>query len=235
MSDFKYDIGDIVKTTYHNNLERVVHRYYDKGTDENRYNLMDLYGEINSAILESSIIKPEVIKRIDIIMLQENPSEVLGSIFGRYCENYCLNYDTCVYENPDCTIGIKGFLELEIDNDIKNIALMMNNNEEINNQTEDTEELNDFMKEYKKIVTDLSELCIKKNKDYGSSVVDTYDKFGDISYLTRITDKYNRILSLYQNKGEHEVKDESILDTALDMANYCLLWVANKNLNKSNN
>lgn len=236
MSNFKYNIGDIVKTTYYNDLERVVNRCYDDEACENRYSLMDLYGEQDNSFLESSIIKPEKIKRIDMIMVQENPSEVLSNMFGRYCENYCLNSDTCGYE---CNVGIKEFLEQEIDNDINNIfdkvVIKHTNNEEINNQTENTEELNDFMKKYKQIVTDLSELCIKKNKDYGSSVVDTYEKFGDISYLTRITDKYNRILSLYQNKGEHEVKDESILDTALDMANYCLLWVANKNLNKSNN
>ena len=88
---------------------------------------------------------------------------------------------------------------------------------------------NEFMEEYKKIVTETMELCVKKNKDYGSSVEDTFEKFGDISYLVRITDKYNRICSLLN--GEGEIKDESIDDTVRDMANYSFLWLASRNLN----
>ena len=87
---------------------------------------------------------------------------------------------------------------------------------------------NEFMEEYKKIVTETMELCVKKNKDYGSSVQDTFEKFGDISYLVRITDKYNRICSLLN--GEGEIKDESIDDTIRDMANYSFLWLASRNL-----
>ena len=87
---------------------------------------------------------------------------------------------------------------------------------------------NEFMEEYKKIVTETMELCVKKNKDYGSSVEDTFEKFGDISYLVRITDKYNRICSLLNREGE--VKDESIDDTIRDMANYSFLWLASRNL-----
>ena len=88
---------------------------------------------------------------------------------------------------------------------------------------------NEFMEEYKKIVTETMELCVKKNKDYGSSVQDTFEKFGDISYLVRITDKYNRICSLLQN-GKAEVEDESCSDTIRDLANYAFLWLASRNL-----
>ena len=88
---------------------------------------------------------------------------------------------------------------------------------------------NEFMEEYKKIVTETMELCIKKNKDYGSSVEDTFEKFGNISYLVRITDKYNRICSLLQN-GKAEVDDESCSDTIRDMGNYLFLWLASRNL-----
>ena len=88
---------------------------------------------------------------------------------------------------------------------------------------------NEFMEEYKKIVTETMELCVKKNKDYGSSVQDTFEKFGDISYLVRITDKYKRICSLLQN-GKAEVEDESCSDTIRDLANYAFLWLASRNL-----
>ena len=92
----------------------------------------------------------------------------------------------------------------------------------------ENDQINPFMEEYKKIVTDTMELCIAKNKDYGSSVQDTYERFGDASYLVRITDKYNRICSLLDK--EAEVKDESIDDTIRDMANYCFLWLASRRL-----
>lgn len=98
---------------------------------------------------------------------------------------------------------------------------------EISKEVED-DVVNPFMEEYKKIVTETMELCIKKNKDYGSSVQDTFERFGDISYLVRITDKYNRICSLLNKDGE--VKDESIDDTIRDMANYAFLWLASRRL-----
>ncbi len=89
--------------------------------------------------------------------------------------------------------------------------------------------VNPFMKEYERIVIDTMELCKKKNKDYGSSVQDTFEKFGDVSYLVRITDKYNRICSLLENK-KVEVRDESITDTIVDLANYCFLWASSRSL-----
>lgn len=81
---------------------------------------------------------------------------------------------------------------------------------------------------YNAILTDLSTTYEAKNADYGDSVGDTYKKFGDVSFLTRITDKYNRILSL-ADKGEcGAVKDESMDDTILDIANYCILWLVER-------
>ena len=81
---------------------------------------------------------------------------------------------------------------------------------------------------YQYILSNLEDTYKRKNSDYGNSVGDTYQKFGDISFLTRITDKYNRILSL-ADKGEcGEVKDEALEDTILDLANYCLLWIVER-------
>lgn len=83
------------------------------------------------------------------------------------------------------------------------------------------------------IVDYMSDTYRAKNSDYGDSVGDTYNKFGDVSFLTRITDKYNRILSL-SDKGEcGEVKDESLDDTILDLANYCVLWLIERQLKSS--
>lgn len=78
---------------------------------------------------------------------------------------------------------------------------------------------------YNEILEELRKTYEAKNADYGDSVGDTYKKFGDVSFLTRITDKYNRILSLADRGECGQVKDEGLNDTILDMANYCILWV----------
>jgi hypothetical protein len=89
---------------------------------------------------------------------------------------------------------------------------------------------NNFMNEYEKIVKETMELCKRKNQDYGCSVQDTYEKFGDLSYLTRIADKFNRLCTLITNK--EQAVDESIDDTIKDLGNYAFLWMASRSLNK---
>lgn len=65
-----------------------------------------------------------------------------------------------------------------------------------------------------------------KNRDYGNSFSDTYQKLGIISAVTRITDKYNRLVSLCMKpEEERRVKDESIRDTLMDLCNYALMTV----------
>ena len=81
---------------------------------------------------------------------------------------------------------------------------------------------------YQYILNNLEETYKNKNNDYGNSVADTYKKFGDLSFLVRITDKYNRLLTLCNPNNEQKVKDEKIDDTILDLANYCVLWLVAK-------
>lgn len=85
---------------------------------------------------------------------------------------------------------------------------------------------------YNEILEELRKTYEAKNADYGDSVGATYKKFGDVSFLTRITDKYNRILSLADRGECGQVKDEGLNDTILDMANYCILWLVEREVNK---
>ena len=64
---------------------------------------------------------------------------------------------------------------------------------------------------------------IKKNADYGSSFDDLFDEFGMDSVLIRLKDKFNRIKSLTKPGQKQMVVDESVEDTLLDLANYCIL------------
>jgi hypothetical protein len=45
----------------------------------------------------------------------------------------------------------------------------------------------------------------------------------EIGFLTRMSDKFSRIGS-FVTKGIFMVKDESVTDTLLDLANYCILF-----------
>ena len=77
-----------------------------------------------------------------------------------------------------------------------------------------------------KICEQLNKTYEQKNHDYGNSFGETYKKLGIISAITRISDKYNRICSLAtKSAAERMVKDESIKDTLLDLANYCIMTV----------
>lgn len=74
---------------------------------------------------------------------------------------------------------------------------------------------------FKKITEDMYELFKRKNTDYGNSAHKTYEEFGLISFLVRLSDKLNRAVTL--NKQDAMVQDEKIEDTLMDMANYSIL------------
>lgn len=61
-----------------------------------------------------------------------------------------------------------------------------------------------------------------KNHDYGDSFGQSIKSYGPIAGLTRISDKFHRLESLIL-KGEQKVQDESLKDTLIDMANYCVM------------
>lgn len=84
----------------------------------------------------------------------------------------------------------------------------------------------DKLRLHKNICDELNRIYEQKNHDYGNSFGETFDKLGIISAVTRISDKYNRLVSLCMLPDEERmVKDESITDTLLDMANYCIMTV----------
>ena len=69
----------------------------------------------------------------------------------------------------------------------------------------------------------------RKNADYGDSFGKSVQRYGLISALTRMSDKWNRLETLILdrvNGGSGPlVKDEALTDTLLDLATYCLMTV----------
>jgi len=69
----------------------------------------------------------------------------------------------------------------------------------------------------------LIDLLIKKNTDYGSSFDKAMDKFGGISFIVRLFDKFGRLESIFDSK-QILVADEGVEDTVNDIIGYCLLY-----------
>lgn len=79
---------------------------------------------------------------------------------------------------------------------------------------------------FRDITEKMRETFLKKNHDYGNSFHETWDEFGDkgiITALTQISHKYHRLMNI--GLGTKPLVDESIDDTLLDMANYCILTI----------
>lgn len=74
-------------------------------------------------------------------------------------------------------------------------------------------------------------LSYLKNHDYGNGdVFGNFREFGTQGFLVRISDKWARIKT-FAGCGKLLVKDESVLDTLIDLANYCALlgaWLYNQ-------
>lgn len=64
------------------------------------------------------------------------------------------------------------------------------------------------------------ELYRQKNELYGDSFAKTFGQYGPISALTRMRDKLDRLETLILNPNL-DSRDESIIDTLNDLANYC--------------
>ena len=74
---------------------------------------------------------------------------------------------------------------------------------------------------HKQILVEMHDLYERKNHDYGDAFGEAYKELGAISGVTRIYDKCKRIMTLIQS--ESKVKDETIDDTLIDLANYCIM------------
>lgn len=85
---------------------------------------------------------------------------------------------------------------------------------------------------FKQVCDNMYETYLAKNNDYGNSVQNTYDKYGDVSFLTRLSDKLNRLDTLCTGT-ERKVEDEKIEDTILDLANYAVLFYVTRMSNKN--
>lgn len=82
---------------------------------------------------------------------------------------------------------------------------------------------NSNVQQFMDITTNMAKTYAAKNHDYGNSFDLSLYKFGLIASIVRMNDKMNRLETLASKKAE--VKDESVEDTLLDLANYAIMTV----------
>lgn len=75
---------------------------------------------------------------------------------------------------------------------------------------------------FKKITEKMYEIYKTKNADYGDSFNITRNEYPN-AILIRLQDKFLRLKQLYRNNFKANVQNESVKDTLMDMANYCIL------------
>lgn len=80
------------------------------------------------------------------------------------------------------------------------------------------------IEKHQKICGELNALYAKKNHDYGDSFHLSFQEEGMAMARIRLGDKLNRFKTLSRN-DKQEVKDESIRDTLIDLANYAIMTI----------
>ena len=78
---------------------------------------------------------------------------------------------------------------------------------------------------FKLIIQHMYDTFKRKNHDYGNSFEQSLNEEGLAASRIRVGDKWNRFKTLSKCINCIEVKDESITDTLMDMANYCIMTI----------
>ena len=97
------------------------------------------------------------------------------------------------------------------------------NLEVITDGTRENSQYTDYDR-FKDITKNMTNIFERKNHDYGNSFEQSLDEEGLAGMRIRGGDKWLRFKNLSKGKNPL-VKDESIRDTLLDLANYCIMTV----------
>lgn len=94
--------------------------------------------------------------------------------------------------------------------------------------------MNRKIKHHKEITDRIRNTYKRKNKDYGDSFSKSYNEFGAVAGVIRISDKVERLKNLVRSDERH-VEDETFKDTLEDMIGYgimLLMEIENDNVEK---
>lgn len=94
-------------------------------------------------------------------------------------------------------------------------------------QDEDKKDPGDYYT-YSNILKRMDDTHTRKNNDYGDAAYQGFKKYGPAYFLVQLHNKLSRLESLTINNKTQMVKDESIDDTLLDMANYAVMYLESR-------
>lgn len=77
---------------------------------------------------------------------------------------------------------------------------------------------------FEMVTAEMLNMYERKNADYGNSFAETIREFGFIPAVARINDKLKRVKNMVFGQ-EMNIKDESLRDNLMDIANYCVLTI----------
>lgn len=81
------------------------------------------------------------------------------------------------------------------------------------------------------LVDEAKKVYRKKNKMYGDSFGLSIERYGLISALTRMSDKWNRIENMILS-GTNGTTDERLIDSLADLSNYCIMTIIELKCNR---
>lgn len=84
---------------------------------------------------------------------------------------------------------------------------------------------------FEDVTLKMRDLYDRKNRDYQDSYGKSFEEEGMAAFRIRGGDKMNRIKALSRTNEQH-VKDESLEDSLLDLANYCIMTLIELELNR---
>ena len=94
-----------------------------------------------------------------------------------------------------------------------------------NSMTSEYEEIMESEKnKFADVLSEMFNTYKKKNADYGNSFSETIQEFGYIPAVARINDKLKRVKNMVKG-NEMNIKNESLRDNLMDIANYCVLTI----------
>ena len=91
----------------------------------------------------------------------------------------------------------------------------------------------DNLAQHKLLLQQMHDTYIKKNHDYGDSFSRSFKKYGLVAAMVRMEDKWNRLDNMASG-AEQKVADETIRDTLLDLAGYCVMTTMELDRQKDN-
>lgn len=86
---------------------------------------------------------------------------------------------------------------------------------------------------FREITSKMAEVYVTKNHDYGDSFTRLRERYPN-SILIRLGDKLNRLETLLTGECA-KVKDESIDDTLIDLANYAVMELVERKMTRIEN